>query len=930
MTTETQAPPASPALAAPRTAFLGALAIVSRGRALTGPQLAAFDLALGEAAADAALREEVLAAGRRGYRAAEVPVDVDLPQDEAIALLAVLALFALRAGDEPEEAMWVPERLAAARRWPADAVPRLLGRLGPLAQDARVDDLRGHLAALLRPADAEREAASWLAATLDPPRPAKRGFAHVAASRFQHPSDRQAMEITAGIAGFDDLTRIIFEQGFEKAFRLINLSSAIRVGPDQFPELWRIWQGCVARAGVDPTIELYVKPGGINAHTSGVERPYVMLDSGAVGCLTRDELEFIIGHELGHIRCEHMLHLFLIQVLPFVAGRVPVVGPLLELGIGAALGDWYRKAELSCDRAGLLTCQDPEAAVRVMMKWSGAPGAYYQRLDQAAFLRQAEEFRDLDRDLLSMVYKLLLTMNRTHPWTVERAAEIVAWHRDGHAETILATEVAAGPALLGGGDVPAEAPPEPPSPERLLDRLGRIATAADALGLGLDATALVEALGARTAAARPEIVLVGEKQRGKTTVAGKLAAVLGGEVALADTPGLNDADAAFEDEVMPAVLRADAVLAVVSAAQLLSAEERSLLRDRVLPMAPGRTALVVTHLDALETDADRADLVGRLERFVARSGRGDLAVFHMPADLAAAAPEGLVAWVRAAALAARAEDQGAWDAKAAALLDVLDGAAASAPADAGSWTPPGDDDRAAVRAAIQREHGLALQAAEAHAAGRLAALRQEVPARVARLTPAALAREGVAGLTGDVQRVAREAAGIYLAAFERGLVARAGLPDHAAGALRPDGDGLAAGVDGMAGVRVDARAPRNYVTIGLTVVGTGFALFGGGVAGLLVGGVTIAAAHVVRVQTDEAFRQRLREDATAAIDAWLGGAERGIAERLREGAEPVRAAIAAQAEAALDRPPPLEAGGTSVEALREAIAACRAQLGSRA
>jgi len=232
-----------------------------------------------------------------------------------------------------------------------------------------------------------------------------------------------------------------------------------------------------------------------------------------------------------------------------------------------------------------------------------------------------------------------------------------------------------------------------------------------------------------------------------------------------------------------------------------------------------------------------------------------------------------------------------------------------------------------VKAAIAREHELALDTANALLAGRIAALRQAVPARVAALSPAQLGREGLAAFTGDVQRAAREAAEAYLRAFERGLAARAGLADHAAERLRPTaGDGLGHGA-AVEGVRFDARRPRDVLTIGLTVVGAGVALFGGGMAGLLVGGVAIAGAHALRVQADAAFRGRLAQDATAALDGWLAGAEAAIATGLRERAATVRDALLERSEAVLDRPPPIGGGGAvTTEGLKEAIADARAWL----
>ena len=56
----------------------------------------------------------------------------------------------------------------------------------------------------------------------------------------------------------------------------------------------------------------------------------------------------------------------------------------------AALREWWRKAELSADRAGLLAGQDPAAALRLAMKLAG--GGDLSEVDTTAFLEQAAEY----------------------------------------------------------------------------------------------------------------------------------------------------------------------------------------------------------------------------------------------------------------------------------------------------------------------------------------------------------------------------------------------------------------------------------------------------------------------------------------------------------------------------------------------------------
>ena len=68
-----------------------------------------------------------------------------------------------------------------------------------------------------------------------------------------------------------------------------------------------------------------------------------------------------LGHELGHVLFSHML-LHMIAQLSVIQGALfapnILIGRILAHGLGMQVKSWSRYAELSCDRAGLLACQD--------------------------------------------------------------------------------------------------------------------------------------------------------------------------------------------------------------------------------------------------------------------------------------------------------------------------------------------------------------------------------------------------------------------------------------------------------------------------------------------------------------------------------------------------------------------------------------------
>jgi hypothetical protein len=114
----------------------------------------------------------------------------------------------------------------------------------------------------------------------------------------------------------------------------------------------------------------------------------------------------------------------------------PIVG-LAARAVLVALLEWYRKSELSSDRAGLLTVQDPEIAMRAMLKMAG--GGDSSETNLAEFIQQAEEYRT-GGDVADQVFKILNLMGTTHPFWVLRVSEIRSWIETGAYDRILRGE----------------------------------------------------------------------------------------------------------------------------------------------------------------------------------------------------------------------------------------------------------------------------------------------------------------------------------------------------------------------------------------------------------------------------------------------------------------------------------------------------------
>jgi Zn-dependent protease with chaperone function len=167
------------------------------------------------------------------------------------------------------------------------------------------------------------------------------------------------------------------------------LGQAVKVGPRQFPRLHGIAEHCARVLNV-PVPQMYVVNSPVvNAFTFGTEEEsFIVLHSALVDALDERELQFVIGHETGHIQNKHVVYGTALTIL--TQGFGMFLGPLIEPAL-VALRSWYRRAEITCDRAGLLCSGDLDAGVASFMKIAIGSRSLYQEMDVESYLAQLEE-----------------------------------------------------------------------------------------------------------------------------------------------------------------------------------------------------------------------------------------------------------------------------------------------------------------------------------------------------------------------------------------------------------------------------------------------------------------------------------------------------------------------------------------------------------
>jgi len=259
----------------------------------------------------------------------------------------------------------------------------------------------------------------------------------IAPVAWEHATDRAALQMLRARPGFDEVVRKVMGSLGERGLKHLFTANAVRVGPRQRPRLNTLYEQVLATLDAPERYDLYLtQTPFVNAAAVGFEHPFIVLHSGTLSLLRDpEEQRVILGHELGHILSGHATYTTLALLLLNVGLRnLPFLTGLVLLPIELALMEWYRKAELSSDRAGLLASQNPEASMRLFLTLAGGePQDDEQSLDE--FLVQAAEYETSD-NTLDAVFKVMNAAFRTHPFHTVRAAELQRWIQAGDYDRI--------------------------------------------------------------------------------------------------------------------------------------------------------------------------------------------------------------------------------------------------------------------------------------------------------------------------------------------------------------------------------------------------------------------------------------------------------------------------------------------------------------
>lgn len=274
---------------------------------------------------------------------------------------------------------------------------------------------------------------------------------------YEHPLDRNALDVLEKTPGLDLLVRKFFDLGIEKFLRLEFIGSNLKVTPSSLPDIYEILEEACEILNLKTTPELYIRPddyfrnlqvttNNLQGLTVGVEKPLVVISTACIESFSRSELLFIMGCEVGRLKSQHVLYENIAWLFPLlsntisgVMASIPGLGAITStftVGVYLALIQWLRMADYTADRAGLLACQDVNSAMTAMAKIAGLPQKYFDSFNLDDFVTQAREFEGFADTAYNKILKVLSLSVRDQAFTIARANELLKWIDSGNYQAV--------------------------------------------------------------------------------------------------------------------------------------------------------------------------------------------------------------------------------------------------------------------------------------------------------------------------------------------------------------------------------------------------------------------------------------------------------------------------------------------------------------
>ncbi len=210
-------------------------------------------------------------------------------------------------------------------------------------------------------------------------------------------------DLAESVRYVDDIKKdnhVDLDSSFLEEYESFQSHSSINVNPDITPDIYKALKKCLNNLNFpEERLSAFVYPSSeVNAtcFQGPDDKTIITFSSSLINLLSIQELQFVIGHELGHSLLHHIKNL----------GKKESAIDLLH----------SRAAEISVDRIGLLASKDLNSSLKAIIKSSSGLDENHIRFDVSAFLNQLRNTSKSSAKILQ---------NSTHPSFLLRAKSLL-------------------------------------------------------------------------------------------------------------------------------------------------------------------------------------------------------------------------------------------------------------------------------------------------------------------------------------------------------------------------------------------------------------------------------------------------------------------------------------------------------------------------
>lgn len=255
---------------------------------------------------------------------------------------------------------------------------------------------------------------------------------------YEYPGEDNAFALLKKIPLLDQITSAFLKLSIQTGLLPATQGDCYRITETTCPEVYGLYRTALQRLDIQEEYPLYAKSDfEFNAYAVGGD-PFVVVHSSMLNNFQTDELLFVLGHELGHVKSGHVIYANMAENLRALIAQVPVIGQEAALGLYFALHNWYRMQECTADRAGAIAAGSIDAGIRGLGRLMGTderlPLIHFTERD---ILQQNDAFEEANEDFITKVICLAQIAESSHPWSVTRVKRLREWEESGGFEAVI-------------------------------------------------------------------------------------------------------------------------------------------------------------------------------------------------------------------------------------------------------------------------------------------------------------------------------------------------------------------------------------------------------------------------------------------------------------------------------------------------------------